>query len=103
MSRRRPSNRTSSPVALESLETRSLMSATLPLESTATFTSQTRPHADGVLIALLLPAKAGTVGGPHIVTGAGPGGGPHIAGDFNGDADVDGRDFLLWQRGGSPA
>ena len=24
------------------------------------------------------------------------------AGDFDGDGDVDGRDFLLWQRGGSP-
>jgi hypothetical protein len=25
-----------------------------------------------------------------------------IAGDFDGDGDVDGRDFLRWQRGGSP-
>ena len=24
-------------------------------------------------------------------------------GDFDGDGDVDGRDFLRWQRGGSPA
>jgi hypothetical protein len=24
-------------------------------------------------------------------------------GDYNGDGDVDGRDFLIWQRGGSPA
>ncbi len=24
------------------------------------------------------------------------------AGDFDGDGDVDGRDFLIWQRGGSP-
>ncbi|MDZ4657556.1 MAG: PEP-CTERM sorting domain-containing protein [Bythopirellula sp.] len=26
-----------------------------------------------------------------------------IAGDFDGDGDVDGRDFLVWQRGGSPS
>jgi autotransporter-associated beta strand protein len=26
-----------------------------------------------------------------------------IAGDFDNDGDVDGRDFLVWQRGGSPA
>jgi hypothetical protein len=26
-----------------------------------------------------------------------------IPGDFDGDGDVDGRDFLVWQRGGSPA
>jgi hypothetical protein len=25
------------------------------------------------------------------------------AGDFNDDGDVDGRDFLVWQRGASPA
>jgi hypothetical protein len=25
-----------------------------------------------------------------------------LAGDFDHDGDVDGRDFLLWQRGGSP-
>jgi translation initiation factor 1 (eIF-1/SUI1) len=25
------------------------------------------------------------------------------SGDYNGDGDVDGRDFLIWQRGGSPA
>lgn len=25
-----------------------------------------------------------------------------VAGDFDGDGDVDGADFLLWQRGGSP-
>ena len=27
---------------------------------------------------------------------------PSISGDFDLDGDVDGRDFLLWQRGGSP-
>ncbi|MDZ4656075.1 MAG: hypothetical protein SH868_00710 [Bythopirellula sp.] len=27
---------------------------------------------------------------------------PGDPGDFDGDGDVDGRDFLLWQRGGSP-
>lgn len=26
-----------------------------------------------------------------------------LAGDFNGDATIDGADFLLWQRGGSPS
>lgn len=26
----------------------------------------------------------------------------HAAGDFNGDGQVNGRDFLMWQRGGSP-
>lgn len=25
-----------------------------------------------------------------------------LLGDFDGDGDVDGRDFLVWQRGGSP-
>jgi hypothetical protein len=25
-----------------------------------------------------------------------------LSGDFDGDGDVDGRDFLVWQRGGSP-
>ncbi len=25
-----------------------------------------------------------------------------LAGDFDGDGDIDGRDFLVWQRGGSP-
>jgi hypothetical protein len=28
---------------------------------------------------------------------------PGIPGDFDHDGDVDGRDFLIWQRGGSPA
>jgi len=28
---------------------------------------------------------------------------PGISGDFDNDGDVDGRDFLVWQRGGSPA
>jgi hypothetical protein len=28
---------------------------------------------------------------------------PGLAGDFNGDNKVDGADFLVWQRGGSPA
>jgi hypothetical protein len=28
---------------------------------------------------------------------------PGLAGDFDGDGDVDGRDFLAWQRGNSPA
>jgi hypothetical protein len=28
---------------------------------------------------------------------------PGTPGDFDGDGDVDGRDFLLWQRGGSPS
>jgi hypothetical protein len=27
---------------------------------------------------------------------------PDVSGDFDGDLDVDGRDFLIWQRGGSP-
>ncbi len=27
---------------------------------------------------------------------------PSLEGDFDGDNDVDGADFLLWQRGGSP-
>jgi hypothetical protein len=26
-----------------------------------------------------------------------------VTGDFDGDGDVDGRDFMIWQRGGSPA
>ena len=26
-----------------------------------------------------------------------------LAGDFDHDGDVDGRDFLVWQRGGSPS
>ena len=26
-----------------------------------------------------------------------------VAGDFDHDGDVDGRDFLVWQRGGSPS
>jgi hypothetical protein len=26
-----------------------------------------------------------------------------LAGDFDGDGDVDGQDFLVWQRGGSPS
>jgi hypothetical protein len=26
-----------------------------------------------------------------------------LAGDFDHDGDVDGRDFLIWQRGGSPS
>ncbi len=30
-------------------------------------------------------------------------GNPVANGDFDGDGDVDGRDFLLWQRGGSPS
>ncbi|MDZ4657797.1 MAG: hypothetical protein SH868_09500 [Bythopirellula sp.] len=29
--------------------------------------------------------------------------GAGVTGDFDGDGDVDGRDFLVWQRGGSPA
>jgi hypothetical protein len=28
---------------------------------------------------------------------------PDVSGDFDGDLDVDGRDFLIWQRGGSPS
>jgi hypothetical protein len=28
---------------------------------------------------------------------------PSAAGDFDNDADVDGRDFLAWQRSSSPA
>ncbi len=27
---------------------------------------------------------------------------PGLAGDFDGDGDVDGNDFLVWQTGGSP-
>lgn len=27
---------------------------------------------------------------------------PELGGDFDGDGDVDGRDFLIWQRGESP-
>jgi hypothetical protein len=30
------------------------------------------------------------------------GSGPPLPGDYNGDRTVDGRDFLLWQRGESP-
>jgi hypothetical protein len=31
------------------------------------------------------------------------GGGTTTPGDFDGDSDVDGRDFLVWQRGNSPS
>jgi len=37
--------------------------------------------------------------GPDYVVGAAP---PQ-PGDFDEDGDVDGGDFLLWQRGGSPS
>jgi hypothetical protein len=41
----------------------------------------------------------GDVGSPGTFQVQDPGGQP---GDFDNDGDVDGRDFLVWQRGGSP-
>jgi hypothetical protein len=40
----------------------------------------------------------GLVAGP----GTGPSGGGGLQGDFNADGRVDGTDFVVWQRGGSP-
>lgn len=41
----------------------------------------------------------GDVGSPGSFLSAGE---PSNTGDFDGDGDIDGRDFLRWQRGGSP-
>jgi hypothetical protein len=41
----------------------------------------------------------GDVGSPGSFLSAGE---PSNVGDFDGDGDIDGRDFLRWQRGGSP-
>jgi hypothetical protein len=78
---RRSSNRpvsssSSSTVGIESLETRALMSASLPNIGGVNFAA---PKADAVMIAMLLPAKAGptSLPVPGDVVATGPGGGPH--------------------------
>jgi len=49
------------------------------------------------------PAADDDAAATDIIVAAGAGGGPHVkaSGGTDGDADVDGRDFLIWQRGGS--
>jgi hypothetical protein len=107
-SHRSVSSSSSSPIGIESLETRSLMSATLPLEIGDAGAGPLNPAAyqivsagpgggphvgdtnttKGVLVALLLPAKAGPGGGPHIDDLIIPG--PHIQADLHpGGVNVD--------------
>jgi hypothetical protein len=73
-SHRSVSSASSSAFGIESLETRSLMSATLPLDAA--------PKPDAFMPALLLPAKAtpASLPVPGDIVGTGPGGGPHVDG-----------------------
>jgi hypothetical protein len=62
-------------------------------------------YVQGAFYPLSAETLAGTVLAPNTGLGliAGPGTGPVTkAGDFDVDGDVDGNDFLVWQRGGSP-
>ncbi len=68
----------------------------VPPGSMATFELTLDQPGDNLLVdhALFRVAK-GAAGVLHVTS-------PDLTGDFHGDGDVDGNDFLMWQRGESP-
>jgi len=61
------------------------------------------PQADNILYIEFAAASGGEGGIGYLNDMLLEGVASSLAGDFDGDGDVDGRDFLRWQRGGSPA